>query len=303
MFKEIYNQDPLVVYTQTLNTLHKTLKRIQTHFKTSDELYITNLLIKEIYPILKNVKTNHTEHQKAIESYLHKIDKNRKTIYKKRKNYDHFINTLNSNLAKSLDLNQTEAQSYFPHYYERFKTDGIEYNIYIGESITHHQKFHEFHLQNLRLWQLQQHCELEFIAHKTNLNHPDIDLRVTSLILLHSTPIDIKFRMDEKKFDVDGSYNVRYEIIKKRIDKSHIKGTDERVTQPGKIAIVYTNPQDLDTYLKHIEYFTQKKYFINTPEFIDIEDLQGVSGLKAIRVQVNLEKYSSDEMLIKNSNF
>ena len=29
--------------------------------------------------------------------------------------------------------------------------------------------------------------------------------------------------MDEKIFDVDGAYNVRYEILKKRIDKIEIK--------------------------------------------------------------------------------
>lgn len=40
-----------------------------------------------------------------------------------------------------------------------------------------------------------------------------------------STPISIHFKMDEKQFDIDGSYNVRYEIAKKRIDKAKIKGS------------------------------------------------------------------------------
>jgi hypothetical protein len=48
-------------------------------------------------------------------------------------------------------------------------------------------------------------------------------LRVASLILVHGNPLAIKFRMDEKQFDVDGAYNIRYEIIKKRIDKAFIK--------------------------------------------------------------------------------
>ena len=39
----------------------------------------------------------------------------------------------------------------------------------------------------------------------------------------------ISFRMDEKQFDVDGTYNARYEIVKKRVDKAYIKGTTERV--------------------------------------------------------------------------
>jgi hypothetical protein len=39
---------------------------------------------------------------------------------------------------------------------------------------------------------------------------------------------------------VDGAYDIRYEIVKKRIDKALIKGTNERATQPGKIVIVYS---------------------------------------------------------------
>src|SRR5262249_62091743 len=65
-------------------------------------------------------------------------------------------------------------------------------------------------------------------------------LETTNLILVQHAPLSIRFRFDEKRFDVDGAYNVRYEIMKKRIDKAVVRGTTERVTQPGKIAIVYS---------------------------------------------------------------
>ena len=68
-------------------------------------------------------------------------------------------------------------------------------------------------------------------------------------------PLAIKFRMDEKKFDVDGAYNIRYEIIKKRIDKANIKGTEERLTVPGKISIVYSQDKDALEYIKYINFF------------------------------------------------
>jgi len=50
---------------------------------------------------------------------------------------------------------------------------------------------------------------------------PDLPIKldIASLVLVHTSPISIRFRMDEKRFDVDGSYNARYEILKKRIDK------------------------------------------------------------------------------------
>jgi hypothetical protein len=99
----------------------------------------------------------------------------------------------------------------------------------------------------------------------------------------------IKFRMDEKQFDVDGAYNIRYEIIKKRIDKANIKGTDERLTVPGKIAIVYSQEKDALEYLKYISYL-QSKNQLGKVESLELEDLQGVSGLKALRVEVVYQK-------------
>lgn len=110
-------------------------------------------------------------------------------------------------------------------------------------------------------------------------------LRVASLILVHSNPLSIKFRMDEKQFDVDGAYNIRYEIIKKRIDKAHVKDTEERLTVPGKIAIVYSQDKDADEYNKYIKYLQSKK-LLGKVEKLEVEDLQGVSGLKALRVEV-----------------
>ena len=75
----------------------------------------------------------------------------------------------------------------------------------------------------------------------------------------------------------------------KRIDKSHIKGTNERVTVPGKIAIIYSQDRDAQEYLNYIEYL-QAEGKLAEVEMLDVEDLQGVSGLKAIRVEVRYQE-------------
>ena len=121
--------------------------------------------------------------------------------------------------------------------------------------------------------------------------------RVASLILVHSNPMAIKFRMDEKQFDVDGAYNIRYEIIKKRIDKANIKNSDERLTTPGKISIVYSQDKDAEEYLKYIKYL-QSKNLLGEVEQLVLEDLQGVSGLKALRVEVIYQKDFNEKSTI-----
>ena len=83
-------------------------------------------------------------------------------------------------------------------------------------------------------------------------------LDITQLVLVHSTPLAIAFREDEKKFDVAGAYNIRYEITKKRIDKALIQGTTERITQVGKIAIIYSNAEEIEQYRKYIAYMISK---------------------------------------------
>jgi hypothetical protein len=116
-----------------------------------------------------------------------------------------------------------------------------------------------------------------------------IPLQTTQLILAHNNPIDISFRKDERRFDVEGAYNIRYEIMKKRIDKVRVQATKERLTQPGKIAIVYSYGREAEEYRKYIEFLQNKNILLPEVEMLDLEELQGISGLKAIRLSVNFE--------------
>ena len=187
----------------------------------------------------------------------------------------------------------------FPHYFERYKTDGVEYNMYIGESITKDEKFDTIYLRNLRIWQLVVMCEMEneFKAMQKDLH---MAFEIASLILVYNTPLSVHFRMDEKRFDVEGAYNARYEIIKKRVDKAHIKGTNERITQPGHIAIIYSQEQDAGEYREYLNFLADKGYLKNEFEDLEIEDLQGVSGLGALRVEVSFDRGVTVDELIKS---
>jgi hypothetical protein len=76
--------------------------------------------------------------------------------------------------------------------------------------------------------------------------------------------------------------------VKKRIDKAVIKGTTERVTQPGRIAIVYAQPGEAQEYRGYLEYLHSLGYVGRGVEDVELEELQGVSGLRALRVAVDL---------------
>ena len=121
----------------------------------------------------------------------------------------------------------------YPHYFEKQKTDGVDYSIYAGGSLLEGGSFDPLYLRNLRLWQLMVACGIAIRADRLK-DRLAVPLEVANLILVQHQPLAIRFRVDEKRFDVDGAYNVRYEIIKKRIDKAVVRGTAERLTQPGQ---------------------------------------------------------------------
>lgn len=284
--KDLYK---LPIYNDLLFRIEECLHNIESGLNSGDEISLTDFLKKDIYPVFNHLKALDSNLKKEIANYMDKIDDDLHVVYDKRQEYDESVNVLNEQLAKFIDSKQVEAQKMFPHYFERYKTDGIDYNMYIGQSLVRNFTYDKMYLDNLRLWQLQLMCDVENLASnlKTTLKHP---LEVASLILVHSTPMAIKFRMDEKRFDVDGAYNIRYEIIKKRIDKALIKNTNERLTQPGKIAIVYSQNKDASEYIKYISYLQSNNSLLEPIEYLDLQDLQGISGLKALRVQVNYTK-------------
>ena len=175
-----------------------------------------------------------------------------------------------------------------------YKTDGIEYNIYIGQSISKQKQFDPIHLRDLRLWQLMVMVEMEneFASLQQELELP---VEIASLILVYNSSLSIHFRMDEKRFDVEGAYNARYEIIKKRIDKAHIKGTKERITRPGSIAIIYSQEEDAIEYKKYLAFLNSKGYVESNVENYELENLQGISGLRALRVEVKYKNTNREE--------
>ncbi len=284
VLKEACKIEKMPIYDELMFRVKEYLNSVVEGLKAGDEIGILDFLKREIYPVFNHAKKLNTALEELVETYMNRLDKDLHVVYEQRKAYEESVTLLNEKLADFIDKKQEDAQAMFPHYFERYKTDGVEYNMYIGQSLVNDKEFDDLYLYNLRLWQLQVMCEMENVAYKLQ-DELDFKLEVASLVLVHSNPLAIKFRMDEKQFDVDGAYNIRYEIIKKRIDKAHIKGTSERLTVPGKIAIVYSQDKEAREYRKYIKYL-QSKNMLGKVEQLELEDLQGVFGLKALRVEV-----------------
>ena len=279
--------EQLDIYKQVQFRIKEFDKDLSQSLNASSEQKVFNFLEQEIEPVMDHIAKQTPTLKEEVEEYRKNVNPETGIIYNHRKNYDEAVQQINRTMARYLDRKELQAQEIYPHYFERYKTDGVEHNIYIGAALVNDRTkpFDDVYLYNLRLWQLSTMCEMENRFYQIQENMP-LKLEAASLLLVYNTTLSIRYRMDEKQFDVDGTYNARYEIIKKRIDKACVKGSEERVTQKGKIAIVYSNKNDEKEYLRYIKYLQSKKYLGDSVEFFELEDVQGVIGLKAIRVEV-----------------
>jgi len=261
---------------------------IQSNMTAEDEIRINEFLSQEVEPVFDHLHKNDKQAGEIIDQYFGEVNDADSRLYQYRGEYEKSVSEINEAILKYLENEEESVQKSYPHYFEKYRTDGIEYNIYIGQSISPNRPFNLLYLKNIRLWQLTSMAEAARVTHRL-LSSLKVPLQTTQLILVHGQPISISFRKDERKFDVEGSYNIRYEIIKKRLDKVRIKETGERLTQPGKIAIVYSNQKDATEYQEYIDFLKNKNILKPGVEFLELEELQGVKGMRAIRVEINLE--------------
>ena len=265
----------------------KNLKRLHEGMLSGDEANIYDSLSREVEPLFEYLATHTPELRPVITKYWENIDDKLGILYKRRKDFELSVTTLNDAVSDFLDEEEDKAQHMFPHYFQRYKTDGVEYNIYVGGTLVENKPFDLVFLKNLRLWQLLTMVE---ITRRTAALKPTlpVPLDTTQLILIHGQALSIRFRQDERQFDVDGAYNIRYEIIKKRIDKATVQGTGERLTQPGTIALVYAQSREAVEYYEYIDYLQDRGLLEPGVEELELEELQGVKGLLALRVRVKI---------------
>lgn len=277
---------PLDLIDKIMFNCNEWLKKISDFINSSEEALLNEFLELEVYPMLKHIEKGHPETIDVIESYFQCINSEAGLAYENRRTLETSMQFINTAVSEYLEDAQQTLQASYPCYFAKFRTDGVEYDIYIGQEIAPDVPFDLLYLKNIRLWQLTAMVE---VARLTNglVSQMPRALVTTQLIFIHSNPIDISFRNDERRFDVEGAYNIRYEVVKKRIDKVCIKGSEERLTQPGKIAMVYFNAYEAAEYVEYIKYLQEQGFLLDDLEMLELEELQGVSGLKALRVGVN----------------
>lgn len=275
---------------------HSLLEK-NTHFREKigaillpeDEQKINEFIENDIKIFFEKLAEIKSEKLLPVKDYMELVDQETGHLIENRRKFDESIDKVNATISRYLETEQEKIQKQYPHYFEKFRTDGVEFNIYVGESFTPYKQFDLVELKKIRLWQLTVMASLTRITHQLKESIP-IPLETTQLVLVFDKPISISFRRDERRFDVEGQESVQFEILKKRIDKVKIKDSGERLTKPGTIAIVYSNTQEIVDYGEYFNFLQKNNLVVGEQEMLELEDVQSISGLKAIRITVNMKR-------------
>ncbi|MGZ8538424.1 MAG: hypothetical protein ACXWV9_09200, partial [Flavisolibacter sp.] len=179
---------PLLKETQY--RIDKYITSVSDTLLSDDELLLYDFLQNDLDSILRNLRVSNPQLKKMIDAYLNALDPQRKVIYHHRKEYEESITRINDVLDRFIDQEQKAAQEVYPHYFERYVTDGIEFNIYVGQSLVPHKPFNEMYVRNLKLWQITMLAKAARLTSALE-KRLSLSLQTTQLILAHSIPLSI----------------------------------------------------------------------------------------------------------------
>ncbi|MDJ1181946.1 hypothetical protein [Roseofilum casamattae] len=279
---ESYQSSPLIQQLQLDLQAYK--RRIAEKVTVDSELTAVQYLQENLEVYFDYFNQCGPQAQAAVELYRDRANNDRHSIDMARKKYDCTIDKINNHLLETWERWQQRMQSIIPHYCDLESTDGIDHMVYVGKSI--HHSFTKFHLHSLRYEQLCALCDAARTGLMLNQVH-GVTLQLTHLVLVQDFTIDIVHDENtEKIFDVQGSRDTRYEIVKKRIDKGVDEETGDRITAPGMLTIVYSTDEEWKEYAAYLEYLQREGWISDQIIAGAVAPLQGVDGLRYARVEV-----------------
>ena len=179
---------PLPVLEEVGYLVSKHLEQIESGLRTDDESGVLDLMRREVEPLFGQLETYGSEVAESVAAYRSAIDPELDIVYRRRKDFERTVAILNESISKTLDAEEERAQAMFPHFFEKFKTDGVDYNIYVGGALQEDGVFDDLFLRNLRIWQLMTTCRIDWELDRIRGALP-VSLEATHLILVQHHPL------------------------------------------------------------------------------------------------------------------
>src|SRR5690606_36497272 len=142
---------PLPVLDELSYRMEHFVEELQGDLSSEHELTVLDFLRNDVEPLFDHLAGFGSSVRTRVEAYRSAIDPAMGILYHRRRDFDETIQRINDTIGVVLDVRQEQAQAMFPHYFEKYKTDGVDYNVYVGASLLEDRSFDMLYLRNLRL--------------------------------------------------------------------------------------------------------------------------------------------------------
>src|SRR5690606_30150662 len=141
------------------------LRKIDEESIDHFQIQLNDFLDRDVAGILAYFNGNSPASLSIIQEYKDAIHPDNGVVHIHRKALEASVLQINTGINDYLESAHVELQTSYPCYFEKFRSDGVEYDIYIGPSIAPDRPFNEVYLKNIRLWQLTSMAAMARITH------------------------------------------------------------------------------------------------------------------------------------------
>ena len=106
--------------------------RLDSSLRSDEESAVLEFLRSDVEPLFGQLAGFAPEVEGRVDAYRSQMDPGLSVLYRRRRDFEQSVGLINDTVSRVLDEEEARAQGIFPHYFEKFKTDGVDYSIYVG---------------------------------------------------------------------------------------------------------------------------------------------------------------------------
>ncbi|HEX8279305.1 MAG TPA: hypothetical protein VF540_11445, partial [Segetibacter sp.] len=125
---------------------------IKAVLTSENEIKISKFFKNEVLVFLKYLQDRAPGFRQDVNDYIQKTNREKGEFHQHLNAYESSVQIINRSIVAFFDEEVEKLQRIYPFYFEKYRTDGLEYNFYLGQSIVPTQPFDKIYIENLRLW-------------------------------------------------------------------------------------------------------------------------------------------------------
>lgn len=135
IFKKTADLVDMPIVWQYIKHIQTLIQGLHEEIKSEDEYKIVHIIKGDYHDLLNILKYRQPNLKQDITKYFEQLDRQIGVIYSERKAFEESVRLINNAISEHLEAEEKKNQLILPHYFEKYKTDGVEYNMYIGKSL------------------------------------------------------------------------------------------------------------------------------------------------------------------------